>query len=203
MAVWLTGSLHVFFPPTLMSSVQRNSEERTSGSPSQMPPVVSCDSPSQGATSNGRGRKKSIDEARSPRTKPKAAILQSNFLKLFSIATLASAIFWAKTSRAPGSMPASYAVCSVEGEGIYTVDNRNSRVQCIVVNTTRIIDIGDLGKFHIHQQSHLLNVTDPILRQIPFRLVGNRSSPRQTPPCSRTFVCLSFISQRAQSWSPA
>ncbi|KAJ3574658.1 hypothetical protein NP233_g1624 [Leucocoprinus birnbaumii] len=39
----------------------------------------------------------------------------------------------------------SYALCSRDGEGIYTVDEHNSKMQCVVVQEARIVDIGSIS----------------------------------------------------------
>lgn len=46
----------------------------------------------------------------------------------------------------PTALPKSYALCSRSGTGVYTVDDNDSRVQCIVVHESLIIDTGDLGE---------------------------------------------------------
>ncbi|TFK54024.1 hypothetical protein OE88DRAFT_1654482 [Heliocybe sulcata] len=43
-----------------------------------------------------------------------------------------------------GPLPASYAVCTRDSHGIYTVDGNNNRVQCIVVRRAEIVDTGSL-----------------------------------------------------------
>jgi hypothetical protein len=42
-----------------------------------------------------------------------------------------------------------YALCSRDGSNIYTVDERNSQTQCIVVHGSYIVDTGSLRKFSI------------------------------------------------------
>lgn len=46
--------------------------------------------------------------------------------------------------RAP---PETYALCSRDGNHIYTVDAQNSKTQCIVVHESFIVDTGVLRKF--------------------------------------------------------
>ncbi|KAG7090870.1 hypothetical protein E1B28_009951 [Marasmius oreades] len=40
--------------------------------------------------------------------------------------------------------PVSYALCSAEGERIYTVDDTNSVVQCVLVHNSRVVHTGSL-----------------------------------------------------------
>lgn len=49
--------------------------------------------------------------------------------------------------QAPKTLPASYALCSREGNKIYTVDETNSQTQCIVIHQSHIVDKGVLREF--------------------------------------------------------
>lgn len=43
-------------------------------------------------------------------------------------------------------LPETYALCSPNGSNIYTVNAKNQKVQCIVVEGSKVIDMGSLGK---------------------------------------------------------
>lgn len=43
-------------------------------------------------------------------------------------------------------LPGTYALCSPNGPSIYTVNAKNEKVQCIVVEGSKVIDTGSLGK---------------------------------------------------------
>jgi hypothetical protein len=49
----------------------------------------------------------------------------------------------------------SYAVCSAEGEGVYTVDATQPRVQCILVRGQHIQATGSLGSYRSTQSASL------------------------------------------------
>ena len=44
------------------------------------------------------------------------------------------------------TLPETYALCSRQPGGVYTVDQHNSQTQCIVVQGTYIVETGSLGK---------------------------------------------------------
>ncbi|KAF8626850.1 hypothetical protein AX15_004675 [Amanita polypyramis BW_CC] len=48
------------------------------------------------------------------------------------------------------ALSATYALCSSDGNGIYTVDQHNSQVQCIVVRRNHIVDAGSLRSIMFH-----------------------------------------------------
>ncbi|KIL68929.1 hypothetical protein M378DRAFT_158071 [Amanita muscaria Koide BX008] len=66
---------------------------------------------------------------------------------------------------------ATYALCSSEGNKIYTVDQHDIQVQCIVVRNNRIADVGSLGNItsHWNRQSlwHLIFRSSLDVRFIP------------------------------------
>ena len=51
------------------------------------------------------------------------------------------------------SLPDVYALCSAQGDKVYTVDANNSQTQCIVVSGSRIVDTGTLGEFACEMKS--------------------------------------------------
>ncbi|KAF8813640.1 hypothetical protein BYT27DRAFT_7083829 [Phlegmacium glaucopus] len=61
------------------------------------------------------------------------------------------------------SLPETYALCSKQSNGVYTVDQHNSQTQCIVVQGAYIVDTGSLGsikhRWHKSVFSNLLHGT--------------------------------------------
>lgn len=43
-------------------------------------------------------------------------------------------------------LPETYALCSPNGSNIYTVNAKNEKVQCIVVEGSKVVDMGNLGE---------------------------------------------------------
>lgn len=80
-----------------------------------------------------------------PPPAPKSSRLFSGRFSALGVMALVSVI-WATIS-APTSEAGTYAVCSQNGERIYTVDANNTKVQCIVVNKAHIADTGTLCTF--------------------------------------------------------
>jgi hypothetical protein len=62
------------------------------------------------------------------------------------VGILALAIYAYLASRSSMALSESYALCSRDGNNIYTVDEKNSQTQCIVVHGSYIIDTGALRK---------------------------------------------------------
>ena len=46
------------------------------------------------------------------------------------------------------TLPEVYALCSEQGNSVYTVDYNNNKAQCVVVNGSNIADIGSLGEWY-------------------------------------------------------
>ena len=69
-------------------------------------------------------------------------ITSKRFLIFLSVAM--SAFFWFHT-RVPSAAINCYAICSRTGARIYTVDDANPTVQCLVVRDEFIVDTGSLG----------------------------------------------------------
>jgi hypothetical protein len=44
------------------------------------------------------------------------------------------------------TLPETYALCSRQPDGVYTVDQHNSQTQCIVVQGAYIVETGSLGE---------------------------------------------------------
>lgn len=65
-------------------------------------------------------------------------------LKLFFGAVALSALAF-YTSRDATQHTSSYALCSKTSKDIFTVDELNSKVQCIVIHESYIVDSGDFG----------------------------------------------------------
>jgi hypothetical protein len=67
-----------------------------------------------------------------------------SFLILVPILVLSIYIYF--TSQSSTALSDTYALCSRDGNNIYTVDEKNSRTQCIVVHGSYIVDTGTLRK---------------------------------------------------------
>lgn len=72
----------------------------------------------------------------------------SGRLYLLFTALIASGLLYlsTRTSFFFSSLQSSYALCSPDGNHIYTVNEHNLRTQCIVVQKAHIADYGSLGK---------------------------------------------------------
>lgn len=51
-----------------------------------------------------------------------------------------------KHSSSTNTLPEAYVLCSRRPDGVYTVDQHNSRTQCIVVQGTYIVETGSLSE---------------------------------------------------------
>ena len=71
-----------------------------------------------------------------------------------------SIFFWFYIQVPPASVNC-YAVCSRSGARVYTVDDVNSTVQCLVIQDEFIVDIGSLGAF-LCSDSGISGPTDAI-----------------------------------------
>lgn len=80
----------------------------------------------------------SADSSSSPRTRN-----TTRLLKLCFSFTFASALFLVFRSSQSSILPASYALCSREGN-IYTVNEEKPKVECCVVHNGRIADTGSI-----------------------------------------------------------
>lgn len=109
---------------------------------------------------------KAADRAQSVKSssdkQPKSKILNtSGILRLVSVSALvafASWIFSIAKEGKPILLPESYALCSPNGQNIYTVDDHNTKVQCMLINRTRIIATGSLREYSLLQGgSNILN----------------------------------------------
>lgn len=65
---------------------------------------------------------------------------------LFAALSFLLAYYFAKENPS-ASLPEIYALCSRHNNKVYTVDEKNSQTQCIVVNGAYIVDTGSLGEF--------------------------------------------------------
>ena len=50
------------------------------------------------------------------------------------------------SSSSTSALPETYALCSRQPEGVYTVDQHNSQTQCIVVQGAYIVETGSLSE---------------------------------------------------------
>jgi hypothetical protein len=70
----------------------------------------------------------------------------SYVLQIIVLASLAFSALLLYYPMSPKSLSTSYALCSRDGLHIYTVDDENTRVQCLVVHKAHVVDTGSLGK---------------------------------------------------------
>lgn len=54
--------------------------------------------------------------------------------------------YFMATKRTTSTLPETYALCSREPNGVYTVDQHNSQTQCIVIQGAYIVETGSLGE---------------------------------------------------------
>ncbi|KAJ6494587.1 amidohydrolase family-domain-containing protein [Mycena sanguinolenta] len=87
----------------------------------------------------------------SPSSSTKVAILG------FSVAISLLAAYFSGWLASPPPHTGYYAVCSRQGN-IYTVDHNNSRVDCIVVNDSVIIDTGSLAATKKLHKAHIIHI---------------------------------------------
>ncbi|CAA7270285.1 unnamed protein product [Cyclocybe aegerita] len=70
---------------------------------------------------------------------------RSGSLKILLAAVLLSFVaFYVNMS--PKTLPETYALCSKEGKQIYTVDDNDTSVECVLVKGSYVVDSGDLAK---------------------------------------------------------
>lgn len=73
--------------------------------------------------------------------KPPISNTNATLFKMAAVAAVMSMIAYLISS----GRHESYALCTPDGKGIYTVDGNNSLVECILVRQGHIVDSGDLG----------------------------------------------------------
>lgn len=86
--------------------------------------------------------------------RPKSSFALNGCLLLL-LSALATSVFLYQTTSITTS--GSYALCSREGQHIYTVDETNSRAQCVVVHDSHIVNTGSLGWSSCQSRSPLLS----------------------------------------------
>jgi hypothetical protein len=69
--------------------------------------------------------------------------------KLLAAAVFLSVVAYQLPTQSGRDPSATYALCSQDGNNIYTVDEANTSVECIVVQGSRIVDSGDLGALSV------------------------------------------------------
>ena len=75
---------------------------------------------------------------------PSASVALKRVLVFSSLAISAGAFFWFYTQVQPASVNC-YAICSRSGARVYTVDDVDPAVQCLVIRNQFIVDTGSLG----------------------------------------------------------
>jgi hypothetical protein len=71
-------------------------------------------------------------------------LFSKKFNALFAFAFLGAV--WAAT-HSYNTVARTYALCSRDGDHIYTVDGNNARVECVVVRDAHILDTGSLCRY--------------------------------------------------------
>lgn len=70
----------------------------------------------------------------------------SDYVRLFLVSVALSCVALLLYRKQEVALPESYVLCSRTGQRIYTVDDAGSRVQCIAVHYSEIVDTGSLGE---------------------------------------------------------
>jgi hypothetical protein len=86
---------------------------------------------------------KKVEDARS--LSPVSGYYKLGLSALLTYLAVAGAWAFQRGLSRLGPLPESYALCSRDQRGVYTVDQNNPNVQCIVVNNEWIVDRGTLG----------------------------------------------------------
>lgn len=68
-----------------------------------------------------------------------------NLFKMSALALVLAMIGYIVSPSRQGGQE-TYALCTPNGKGIYTVDDANSLVECILIHHGTIVDTGDLGE---------------------------------------------------------
>lgn len=80
----------------------------------------------------------------------------SRFKALFALISLG--VLWAAI-RSSSHASDTYALCSQDGDDVYTVDANNAKTQCVVIRKAYILDTGSLCTFS--PGDHPKNFTNP------------------------------------------
>ena len=92
----------------------------------------------------------------------------------FAICSLGLALFMALRRR-PSVLSHSYALCSQQGDNIYTVDVNNARAECIVVEDSHIVDRGPLSRFS-RLRRNIFEMTTFSIETVQAQWLQSRSS---------------------------
>jgi hypothetical protein len=90
------------------------------------------------------GVKHSLKDNKHPATASKRSSL--SWTVLLAAASAILACLMAIKHISSSILPETYALCSRQPGGVYTVDQHNSRTQCIVVQGAYIVETGSLGE---------------------------------------------------------
>ncbi|KAF9474742.1 hypothetical protein BDN70DRAFT_884495 [Pholiota conissans] len=88
------------------------------------------------------------------------------YWKLLATAICLSFVAYHVTTQPEHVSPQTYALCSKEGQRIYTVDENNTSVECIVVHGARIADSGDL-KYVLERAENTTGLSSIPVRYAP------------------------------------
>lgn len=77
----------------------------------------------------------------------KNAATQPLWPVLFAVLSIALGYFWVLDRKSSILGSDTYAICSRKGDMVYTVDDKNTQTQCVVVSGSYIVDTGSLRGF--------------------------------------------------------
>ena len=105
--------------------------------------------------------KTSIKPASSKGEKEHKKFTSSSLFNVSALLTLGISVLlagWALHNPKANELPSNYALCSREDVSIYTVDDADSVVQCIVIQDDIIVNTGPIGiDALVHLDLHVLN----------------------------------------------
>ena len=90
------------------------------------------------------------------------------YLLILVSLSISAFVFW-RSSPSVSATPGTYALCSPDGDNIYTVDDSTPRVQCLVVRDDSFVDTGSLG--HLPTSLRLFRLSNHVL-QMTFKTAG-------------------------------
>lgn len=98
------------------------------------------------AGSEARSLHSELNSATLPTTQPAN---QRSWSLLFAVLSVALGYFLVVRTKSSISGIDSYAICSRKPDMVYTVDDKNTQTQCVVVAGSYIVDTGSLGEFSL------------------------------------------------------
>ncbi|KAH7915226.1 amidohydrolase family-domain-containing protein [Hygrophoropsis aurantiaca] len=95
----------------------------------------------------GRGKVYSENDSSANDTVKRSSFSPFSASTLIFLTSCALSAAWLFSPTTVSPSPASYAICSRKGSAVYTVDEDNSVVQCLVIQQSFIVDTGSLGRW--------------------------------------------------------